>query len=70
LSYEDDVILGMEDYFESYKERFPHKNVEDGLKATRNWAEGLIKAFRGGTISPATLEKIEKRLKELRTKIP
>jgi len=67
-SYEDDVILGMEDYCDSYKERFPHKSVEDGLRATNNWAIGLLQAFRGGTIDPATLEKIEKRLNELRLK--
>lgn len=66
MSYEDDVILGMEDYFHSYKERFPHRSIEDGLKATRNWAEGLIKAFRGGITDLATLEKIAKKIGELR----
>jgi hypothetical protein len=45
----------MEDYFSSYKEHFPQKSAEDALKATRNWAEGLIKAFRGGAMDPATL---------------
>lgn len=58
----------MEDYFSSYKERFPQKSAEDALKATRNWAEGLIKAFRSGAMDPATLEKIERKLDELQLK--
>lgn len=68
MSYEDDVIFGMESYLRSYKKRFPHKSVEDATSATKNWAEGLIEAFRGGSIDPATLEKIERRLNELRFK--
>lgn len=66
--YENDIIIGMEAYFSGYKERFPHKSVEDAIRTTRNWAEGLIKAFRGAFIDHATLEKIKRRLNELRIK--
>jgi len=65
LSYEDDVIFGMEAYFESYRKRFPHRSAKDAVRATKNWAEGLIKAFRGGFIDPMALEKIGRRLNEL-----
>jgi hypothetical protein len=70
LSYEDDVIFGIEAYLSSYKKRFPHKSAEDAIIATRNWAEGLIKAFSGGFMDPVTSEKIERRLNELRLKDP
>ena len=66
MNYEDDVIFGMEAYYQSYRARFTHKGVEDAIRATRNWAEGLIKAFRGGFIEATTLKKIERRLNELR----
>lgn len=67
MGYEDDVIYGMKGYLDSYKERYPHKGEEDGLRATQNWAEGLIKAFRGGVVPRETQEKIEKKLNELRS---
>ena len=60
----------MEKVFRKYKERYPHKSVEDAIRATRNWAKGLIGAFISGSIDPATLEKIERKLDELRLKDP
>jgi len=58
----------MEAVFSSYRKRFPHKSVEDAIQATRNWAEGLIKAFRGGVIDTMTSEKIKREVNELKIK--
>lgn len=58
----------MEAVFSSYRKRFPHKSVEDATRATRNWAEGSIKAFRDGVIDTMTSKKVERKVNELRIK--
>ena len=60
----------MENYFRKYKERYRHKSVEDAIRATRNFAKGTVGASISGSIDPATLEKIEGKLDELRLKDP
>jgi hypothetical protein len=56
----------MENYFNSYRERFPNKSVEDSLKATRNWVVGYIKKMFEGSIDVKTSEWIERALNNLR----
>jgi len=59
---------GMEEYFDAYKKRYPNKGVEDAIKATRNWVAGYIKAFGGDPYEPSIVERIERKLNELRLK--
>ena len=66
--YLDDVVSGMEKYLSSYERRYPHLPFENAIRATRNWAEGLARRFRGGFIDPATQEKIDRQLNKLRLK--
>jgi len=55
---------GMRNYFNNYRRKYHRKSLEDAVKATRNWANGIITAF--GPIDQATNERIERKLNELR----
>lgn len=56
----------MKNYFDSYRERFPNKSLEDALKATRNWVVGYIEKMFEGPIDVKTSTWIEKVLNNLR----
>ena len=57
----------MEAYFKSYKRRFPHKSLDEAIKATKNYAIGYLKSFSADPSKPPS-EKINVKLSELRLK--
>ena len=58
----------MEAYFKSYKRRFPHKSLNDAIKATKNYTVGYLKSFGADPCKPPLSEKINAKLNELRLK--
>ena len=64
MTFED----GMENYFISYRKRYPHKSLEDAIIATRNWITGVYPIKGVISNKKEHLRRVEKKLEKLRSK--